>query len=266
MTHTFYKYEGTGNDFIIIDDRDSSFPIDNNSLIKSVCERRKGIGADGLILLKKFPLHDFEMIYYNADGFEGSLCGNGSRCVIAFAQKLGIIDKVAHFQASDGVHSGQILSYDEHTQKSMVEFEMKDTIVPSMENNALFVDTGSPHHVEFRAAIDQIDVQNEGRKIRYAEPYGKKGANVNFVEVQTEGIRLRTYERGVEDETLSCGTGVVAAAIAAVNSEKVSDAGFVHVSTRGGELKVCYTRISNEFKLIKLIGPVSFVFNGSIDV
>ncbi|HNQ12331.1 MAG TPA: diaminopimelate epimerase [Bacteroidia bacterium] len=266
MEIQFYKYEGTGNDFVIIDDRSSLFPVRNHALVKKLCNRRTGIGADGLILIKEFPLFDFEMIYYNADGFEGSFCGNGSRCIVAFAHKLGLIQSEASFKAADGTHKAKIISYDSKSDKAEIEVEMKSAFPKLLNESAAFIDTGSPHHIEFCNDVNQINVVEEGRRIRYSDPYGKAGANVNFVQAVPGGISIRTYERGVEDETLSCGTGVVGSALASVNAGFVNDSGMVIVNTQGGILKVAYTQLNNSFDKIKLIGPVSLVFSGKIEI
>jgi len=251
----FYKYHGTGNDFIMIDNRDLWFPKEKK-LIANLCQRHLGIGADGLILLENFKEADFRMIYYNADGCEGTMCGNGGRCVVSFAKFLKIIESETKFISSDGFHNAEIsgevvklkmIDVQEITQISDCEFE-------------LF--TGSPHYVKFVENIDCLEVFHEGRKIRNAYPHG---INVNFVEKISFGkIFVRTYERGVEDETFSCGTGVTASALIYMlkNSEKFPAE--IHVETRGGNLKVYAENFNNQFKNIWLEGAAIKVFEGKI--
>ncbi|MDO1500223.1 diaminopimelate epimerase [Winogradskyella maritima] len=257
MTHTFYKYQGTGNDFVIIDNRSLKFDKNNAKMIAHLCDRRFGIGADGLILLEDHKTADFTMVYYNADGNESSMCGNGGRCIVAFANFLGLNKSEAKFEAIDGMHKAII-------RDGLVHLQMQNVSVIETFDNHQFLDTGSPHHVELVSEIQNCDVKGKGRSIRYGEPYNEAGANVNFVEqVSEDTFAVRTYERGVEDETLSCGTGVTAVALAMHASNKFNgDA--VNLKVQGGELKVSFTKTKNGYENIWLIGPATQVFKGEI--
>jgi diaminopimelate epimerase len=257
MELKFYKYQGTGNDFVVIDNRDLLFDNKNFDLVRKLCNRRFGIGADGLILIQNHPDYDFEMVYYNADASQ-SMCGNGSRCAIHFANFLGIIKEKTHFLAIDGPHDAMI-------KDGLVHLKMNDVEQVTCMAQDLFINTGSPHYVAFVEDIDNYNVFQEGRKIRNSEPFGKAGTNVNFVKI-TNGneIFVRTYERGVEDETLSCGTGVTAASLAASYQQLKSP---VKVKTLGGELQVAFEKKENDqFKNIFLIGPAQMVFEGIIHI
>jgi diaminopimelate epimerase len=254
MEIQFYKYQGTGNDFIILDNRDGKYNLLNEADIKKMCDRKFGIGADGIILLESTEGYDFRMKYHNADGKEGSMCGNGGRCLVQFARDKGIIKDNYYFIATDGPHEGTI------QENGLVRLKMKDVndIVSSAGNCTL--NTGSPHYIHWVNTLDGYDVFTEGRNIRYNENFKHEGINVNFVKKEEDGIRVRTYERGVEDETLSCGTGVTAAAIA--SSEKMG-LQQVNVKVEGGTLAVSFNRIGEkEFKDVWLIGAVTFVFTG----
>ena len=261
MKLSFYKYQGTGNDFIMVDNRISVLSKNDTNLIRFLCDRRFGIGADGLILLENpdDPRDDFKMVYFNSDGNESSMCGNGGRCLVAFAKFLGIISDKAAFTAIDGFHEAVI-------EKELVGLKMVDVEGVDKNGNALFLNTGSPHHVIFSDAVETLDVKKEGAAIRYSEAYNSKGGtNVNFVApVDTNTFKVRTYERGVEDETLSCGTGVTAVALAAHASGKTS-ASTVHLSTPGGELSVRFTSEGNSYTDIWLTGPAKMVFKGEIE-
>jgi len=264
MRIEFFKYQATGNDFIIIDDRSRLFDIDNNSLIQTICHRRFGVGADGLILYRNSAEADFEMIYYNADGYMGSMCGNGGRCITAFATELSKGKTQFRFQAFDGIHKSSILSL---TDKGfLVELEMKDVPEPSLHHEDYLVDTGSPHYVRFVDDVTSVLVSTEGRLIRNSGPFIREGVNVNFVEPHQNQISVRTYERGVEDETLSCGTGVTASAIAAFQAGIIKQQE-IDVSTRGGNLTVRFEPSElNGFANVFLIGEAALVFKGEIDV
>lgn len=257
-TQRFYKYQATGNDFILIDDRDLNFPTDL-SLVSALCDRRFGIGSDGLILIQPHETTDFNMVFYNPDGSQ-SLCGNGSRCAVVFAQYLGIIGTECQFMAYDGVHEASILS------DSTVRLHMQNVQdVRSMEDGML-IDTGSPHLIQYVDAIDATDVVAEGRKIRYNETFREDGVNVNFISKSNPStIKVRTYERGVENETLSCGTGVTAAALAASMQDMESP---INIHTRGGQLQVEFLREegTGHFSEVYLIGPAKYVFSGEIEV
>lgn len=251
----FYKYQGTGNDFVVIDNRRQIFNKNNTKRIAQICDRRFGVGADGLILLEKDPFLDFKMVYFNSDGNESSMCGNGGRCITAFANFLGIIDSEASFTAIDGRHDAKI-------KEETVYLKMQDVeSVDSFETH-LFLDTGSPHHVQMSPNLKNLDVKLFGAKIRYGSPYGENGSNVNFVEAVSDDIfGVRTYERGVEDETLSCGTGVTAVALAMHHSGK-SRSNSISLQTQGGELRVEFEPTNGGYKDIWLIGPAVQVFKG----
>lgn len=271
MAIEFYKYQGTGNDFIIIDDRGHTvFPgkEPQREQIAFLCNRHFGVGADGLILLRHSDEYDFAMTYYNADGAEGSMCGNGGRCVVAFARQLSITGNEIVFSAVDGLHRARLLASD--GKQSVVSLQLHDVALPEQSNDDLIIDTGSPHLVIFSSQADQINVAEEGRLIRFSEPYTETGINVNFVEVvQDDTLFVRTYERGVEQETLSCGTGVTAASLAAWLHNIRNIGNLYNIKTRGGTLKVSFTPPDDKkalFSEIWLTGPASFVFKGVIDV
>lgn len=255
----FYKYQGAGNDFVMIDDRNSDFKADRNK-IAQICDRNFGIGADGLILLQNHSSLDFQMVYFNSDGNQSSMCGNGGRCIVRFAQDLGIVDTRAEFMAIDGAHEALIT-------QNVIELKMCNVESVQKFDSHLFLNTGSPHHVEFVQQVDKVDVKNKGAEIRYGSAYFNEGSNVNFVEVLSDGfLKIRTYERGVEDETLACGTGVTAAAIAAYETEKVN-INEIKVQTLGGILKVRFEKNSSDgYENIWLCGPAEFVFEGEINI
>lgn len=255
----FDKYQGTGNDFIIIDNRDLLFPKTNISLIKEFCDRRFGIGSDGLILLENSEEVDFNMVYFNADGNEGTMCGNGGRCIVAFANKLGIISKNTTFNAIDGLHYATI-------DHNIVNLQMTDVTNIEVFENHSFLNTGSPHHVIFCDSVEDLNVKELGSKIRNGAPYFKEGTNVNFVkQISEDSFKVRTYERGVEDETLACGTGVTAVAIAAHQINKtVSNS--IKLKVLGGNLEVSFEKDGNSYKNVFLKGPAQFVFEGNITI
>lgn len=256
MLIEFYKYQGTGNDFIIIDDRESTFDISDNKLIAALCERRMGIGADGLILLRNHPSLDFEMIYFNSDGNQSTMCGNGGRCIIDFATMLEIIKTETTFMAIDGEHKGQFLG-------DTIALQMQDVAEIVGEGDGLVLDTGSPHYIEMVDDLQYIDVNKEGRRIRNSAPFKKEGINVNFVQDSAE-LEVRTYERGVEGETLSCGTGVVATALAMHYANCIVE-NLVNVNTKGGELTVSFEEFNGGYKNIWLSGDASMVFAGEFE-
>ncbi len=259
MLLEFYKYQGTGNDFIIIDNRQTQCLLSNEQ-VKFLCNRHFGIGADGLMLLENEVSFDFKMIYFNSDGHLSSMCGNGGRCITAFAKHLGIVTDKARFFAVDGPHDALI-------NNGQISLKMKDVKNAETGPDYFFMDTGSPHYIKFVNDVNKMDVVTEGKKIRYSEAYREEGTNVNFVEKLDDGIFVRTYERGVEDETLSCGTGVTASALAA-SMKGICDAkNYCKIKTRGGELNVKFERVlSHSFYNIWLEGPAQFVFKGSIDI
>lgn len=259
MELTFYKYQGTGNDFVIIDNRDLSFPRENTQLVNFLCDRRFGIGADGLMLLNPSATHDFTMVYYNADGTESTMCGNGGRCLVAFAHQLGIFDKQTYFDAIDGLHFAEY-------ENGITNLQMIDVDVIEKHNDHYFLNTGSPHHVQLVENIQNYNVKENGARIRYGAPYFEKGSNVNFVEpINHNSVRVRTYERGVEDETLACGTGVTAVAIAMYEQQIVNETK-INITVEGGQLEVCFEPTNNGYKNVFLKGPATFVFKGVINI
>ena len=256
MTVEFFKYQGTGNDFIIIDNRLDIIDKNDTKRIKELCDRRFGIGADGFILLENDEFSDFKMVYFNSDGNLSSMCGNGGRCITAFAKFLNIIDNTTCFSAVDGLHDATI-------EDSVVSLKMQNVKTVKAFDSHLFLDTGSPHHIQMVEGLKDIDVKSEGSKIRYAKPYGEIGSNVNFVEtLSKDSFAVRTYERGVEDETLSCGTGVTAVALAMHAAKKTQET-TVTLKTEGGELDVRYKPTQAAYDEIWLIGPAIQVFKGS---
>ena len=255
----FTKYQGTGNDFIIIDDRDEQFLINDTTLIAHMCDRKFGIGADGLILLRNHVDYDFHMIYFNADGRESSMCGNGGRCIVAFAHQLQIIDNQTVFVAIDGLHEARI-------KDEIVELKMSDVHQTNSGEGFYTLDTGSPHYIKFVDSVAEVDVFTEGKTIRNSEPFKAAGINVNFVENTANGIRVATYERGVEDETLSCGTGVTAAALAYYLENGYSAGHAVPVETKGGNLEVRFQPNGEGFSEIWLCGAAVRVFEGTINI
>ena len=257
MNIPFCKYQGTGNDFVMIDQRDQQYiNSDDHETIAKICDRKFGIGADGLILLENLEGHDFNMIYFNADGRQSSMCGNGGRCITAFANELRIVSQQAKFNAIDGLHLSMILNDGD------VSLQMQDVTDIAFENDHYVLNTGSPHFVAFVEDVDDIDVKVLGANIRYSAKYKDEGINVNFVEESEEGLIVATYERGVEDETLSCGTGVTAAALAFAKKNKVKDV--VNIQTKGGHLKVSFeTEDFVKFENIFLIGKAEKVFEGT---
>lgn len=260
MILTFYKYQGTGNDFVIIDNRTSIVSKNNTRLIARLCDRKFGIGADGLMLLElpENEEDDFTMVYFNADGNESSMCGNGGRCLVAFAAFLGVIENKATFTAIDGKHKAEI-------KDGLVYLQMQDVSVIKHHESHSFLDTGSPHHVIMVEGLPDFDVATVGREIRNGAPYFKTGSNVNFVEkIEEDMFAVRTYERGVEDETLSCGTGVTAVALT-MHAKKQTDKEEVSIQSLGGELSVTFQKTEEGYKDIFLIGPAEQVFKGEIE-
>jgi diaminopimelate epimerase len=257
----FYKYQGTGNDFVMLDGRSKKFVLPSEKQINQLCHRQFGIGADGLIVICKSKKADFEMLYFNADGKPGSMCGNGGRCAIAFAKELGLIKTKTQFLAYDGAHEGAI------DNKGAVTIRMSDVKGISKEGQDFELNTGSPHYIIFKKEIYKLDVFSEGQKIRYNKVYSDKGINVNFVDIRKNDLYVRTYERGVENETLSCGTGVTAAAIAFANLEKKKKNYTIKIQTLGGNLKVSFkTKDHNLFTEIQLTGPATQVYQGQINI
>jgi diaminopimelate epimerase len=261
MKIQFHKYQGTGNDFVILDNRKKEYPSLTASHIRHICDRRFGIGGDGLMLLNEKNGFDFEMKYFNADGRESSMCGNGGRCLVKFAYELGIHRNVYHFTAVDGLHEAEI------DTDGTVSLKMQDVSKVSKFHGDYLLNTGSPHYVKMVTDVMNTDVFKKGRDIRYSKDFEKEGINVNFVEQlpDEDKILVRTYERGVEDETFSCGTGVTAAAIVCYHNEN----GFndVQVKTLGGTLTVEFDRIDDShYNNVWLSGPADKVFDGTIEL
>ena len=255
-TIEFYKYQGTGNDFVMIDNRDLTFPKDTET-IKNLCDRRFGIGGDGLILLEDGKNVDFTMVYYNSDGNESTMCGNGGRCLVAFAHFLDVFEEKCTFNAIDGLHEAEI-------KNGIVKLKMIDVdrILQDGENSVL--NTGSPHFVQFVKDLNQYKVYQHGNEIRNSATYQKEGINVNFVEqISDDEIFVRTYERGVEDETFSCGTGATAAALVFLQDKSQKA---VQVKVLGGKLKVYADKQGNSYHNIWLEGPAKQVFKGKINI
>ena len=260
MKLPFFKYQGTGNDFVMIDNREGKFPKNDTKLIGRLCDRRFGIGADGLILLEMEAGYDFRMVYYNSDGNPSSMCGNGGRCLVAFAKSLGLIQNEASFLATDGPHYATV------NQDGIVSLQMKDVDTVKITPDFVFLDTGSPHHIQLVDDLKTIDVKGEGAQIRYSELYGEKGSNVNFVSQDSEKeFSVRTYERGVEDETLSCGTGATAVALAMKALGK-TQSNSIGLNVEGGKLQVSFTPIQGRFTNVFLTGPATFVFKGETEI
>ncbi len=255
MVLQFFKYQGTGNDFVVVDNRLDFFPKDDLKLISKLCDRRFGIGGDGLILLENDTASDFRMVYYNADGSK-SMCGNGGRCAVAFAHYLGIIGTETTFNAIDGLHFATL-------EGDIVNLKMNNVTDIKEKPAYSFLDTGSPHHVQLVENLEGLNVKIEGAKLRYGI-YGKSGSNINFVEPsEDQSFNVRTYERGVEDETLSCGTGVTAVAIAMHKQGKTAS-NQVDINTPGGKLAISFEQQNGSYTDIYLKGPAKLVFKGEV--
>ncbi|MDB4835045.1 diaminopimelate epimerase [Cyclobacteriaceae bacterium] len=259
MNIQFYKYQGTGNDFVMIDDRSSTFDAGNHELVARLCDRKFGVGGDGLILVREHADYDFEMIYFNADGYEGSMCGNGGRACVRFAHDLGIIGDQTTFIAVDGEHEASVTP-------EVISLKMIDVERVEQGTDFYYMDTGSPHYVEFlEENLSKTDVVTKGKAVRYNDRFKLEGTNVNFVEkVSDSSLFVRTYERGVEDETLSCGTGVTACVLA---SSYLGYQSPVDVKVLGGDIQISFDKLSGEkFTNIYLTGPAEKVFEGTIEV
>ncbi len=261
MKIIFEKYHGTGNDFIVIDDRKGNIKLSKDN-ITSLCHRRYGIGADGLMLLQESRTHDFKMTYFNADGNEGSLCGNGGRCIVYFAKQKGLISSETKFEAIDGVHQAHILFSKE--KEGIVSLKMADVQKIEKYDDDYFLNTGSPHYVKIVENIDSIDANDRGKRIRWDSRFQPEGTNVNFVMIKDDQLVVRTFERGVENLTLACGTGVVASSIvAAERSANQFDDYFI--KTDGGDLKVKFKKKNQVYSDIWLEGPVVKVYEGIVE-
>lgn len=257
MRLAFYKYQGTGNDFILVDDRKKKLGNYPDEFVQKLCDRRLGIGADGFIVLRGHEEHDFEMIYHNADGSQ-SLCGNGSRCAVHLAQQLGMIDQQAYFLTTDGTHQA-------HIKDDLIHVSMHDVTEVKHLPAGYWLNTGSPHYVTWVKDLNNLNVHQRGQQIRNSKPFQKEGINVNFVKRKDDGtLAMRTYERGVETETLSCGTGATAAALVASLEGSTSP---VSIDAQGGQLQVSFTRKSAQhFQDIYLTGPARQVYQGTIEI
>jgi len=262
MKIPFSKYQGTGNDFVMVDNRAHAFPSGDFALVKKLCDRRFGIGADGLILLDEKSDGTLQMTYFNSDGNPGTMCGNGGRCFAAFARQCGVPGDELTFEAADGIHLAIFTSLNPLT----VKMSMGEVVAVEKEPDYLFLDTGSPHVVKFVSHVANYEVQREGRAIRNSERFKAKGTNVNFVQAAPDHLVVRTYERGVEDETYSCGTGVTASVLAAAFASLIRNSGPCAVHTPGGKLKVYFSKNGSGFKDVWLEGEATFVFHGEVDV
>jgi diaminopimelate epimerase len=257
----FSKYQGTGNDFVMIDQRAKQYLTKTDTgIINRICDRKFGIGADGLILLQNKVGYDFEMIYFNADGSESSMCGNGGRCITAFANQIGMNKENYRYLAIDGSHDAIVKSNE-------VSLKMSDVLEIEQGDGYYLLNTGSPHYIIFTEDVSDLNIVEAGQGIRYSKRFHKEGVNVNFVEIKNENtIEVATYERGVEDETLSCGTGVTAAAIC-FNLLKYNNLSHVNIHTKGGNLSVNFDKLNdNHFQNIWLNGPATLVFEGNINL
>ena len=262
MEFEFWKYQGNGNDFMIVDERAGGHQLTTEQ-IRNLCDRHFGIGSDGLIIVNESKVADFEMRYYNADGHLSSMCGNGGRCVALFAYLMGIAPKEMAFEAFDGVHKAIIEEELSKGKKHAVSLQMADVSGVDRNENFYFLDTGSPHYVEFVENLAEMDVFKEGRVTRFSERFSPEGTNVNFVELKDNRLFVRTYERGVEDETLSCGTGVIASAIAAFLETGRKN---FQIQTTGGTFSVKFKHQNEEFTDVWLHGPAEMVFKGVVTV
>lgn len=260
MEVTFHKYQGTGNDFIILDNRNGRYNELHQLQISFMCNRKFGIGADGLMLFNQAAPADFHMVYYNADGRVGSMCGNGGRCMIQFAARLYPGKKSFHFEAPDGLHQGSI------QEDGTVCIDMKPVSGVEYAEQYTVLNTGSPHYIQAVKDVAAADVFQTGRALQQSEAFRNQGINVNFVQrLGDHSISVRTYERGVEDETLSCGTGVTAAALTLPGL--TLGAHEIEVETPGGNLKVRFIKENDQnFSSIFLCGPATFVFSGQINL
>jgi diaminopimelate epimerase len=265
---SFSKYQATGNDFVLIDNRSGEYAFSVEQ-IKLICHRKFGIGADGLMLIEKHPELDFNLVYFNSDGSQ-SLCGNGCRAAVRMAASLGMVNGRTKFNAYDGIHEAELFPDD------IVKLKMSDVAGIKVHGEDLYLNTGSPHYIRFISAIEDYPVFEEGRKVRYHEHFQPGGTNANFVEpLADNAIFVRTYERGVENETLSCGTGVVAAALASSTRGYSSP---VNIGTLGGPLTVQFKTSHNDptaasggqpgrsFSDIFLIGPAKLVYQGTMEL
>ncbi|MCU0360084.1 MAG: diaminopimelate epimerase [Bacteroidia bacterium] len=260
MVVQFHKFQGTGNDFVMLDNRKGQLQL-TEAQLKFLCSRRFGIGADGLILIELEPGADFKMVYYNSNGKPSSMCGNGGRCIVAYANQLGMIQDKTKFIATDGLHEAVLLP------DNLVSLKMADVRLVEKHSDYYFLNTGSPHVVKFTDSLEQFPVIEEARKIRYNDRFTEAGTNVNFIQKHNDALFVRTYERGVEDETYSCGTGVTAAALVASLEGLATSKNYCDIATLGGKLKVSFEKVLDQnFYNIWLTGPAEFVFRGEIEL
>ena len=262
MEIEFYKYQGAGNDFVIIDDREEQFDRSNTKLVKFLCDRRFGVGADGLMLVRNKKGFDFEMVYYNSDGNESSMCGNGGRCIVAFAKKISVVGESCCFLAVDGPHEANLIDTEHGEWVSLKMIDVEDI---EKGPGYCYMDTGSPHYVAFESNLKKFDIIEKARAIRYNSRFREEGTNVNFISLEDNQLHIRTYERGVEDETLACGTGVTAAVLAAHATGQFKG-NQLDVKAQGGSLKVKFEQSSKGYQNIWLEGPAEHVFKGVIHV
>jgi diaminopimelate epimerase len=257
---SFYKYHGAGNDFVMLDNRAGEYSNLTQENIAFLCDRHFGVGSDGLIMLESSYESDFFMRYFNSDGSESTMCGNGGRCIVLFAFHLGLIEKKTRFTAIDGQHEATLID------NEIIRLKMSNCKLPEKLNSTMFrINTGSPHLVIFTDRVGELDVKTLGKKWRYEKSISEDGVNVNFCEIVNNDVLIRTYERGVEDETLACGTGCVASAISAVVSEQISGNFPIHLQTKGGVLMVDFS-MQDEIREIYLTGPAKKVFEGIAEI
>lgn len=259
MEIPFFKFHGALNDFVVLDGRSQQVPKPSTELVQRLCDRRGGVGADGVIVLQA-EAETLRMVYFNSDGKEGSMCGNGGRCFAAFARMLGLAGERVDFEAYDGPHRADVL--ESNNNQYTVQLEMADVNGVEQLNDCMVLDTGSPHYITFVDDVDAVDVFNEGKSIRYSERFAKDGINVNFVQPTSGALHIRTYERGVEAETMACGTGSVAAAIAAYESGLAPSSNNIIIQTCGGQLQVAFEKKDGAYHHVTLTGPAEFVFKG----
>jgi diaminopimelate epimerase len=260
MKIEFQKYQGTGNDFILLDNLEGHYSSLTLSQIQFLCDRKFGIGADGLIKINANANSDFEVEYFNSDGSK-SFCGNGARCAVAFAETLGFSISETQFLAIDGLHTAR-------KKGDLIALNMADVKHVQTAEKDFILHTGSPHYVKFVSDLSSKNIYTTGREIRYSEQFLKDGINVNLVEMQSDGsLKIATYERGVENETLSCGTGATACALVSSLMHNQTGSNSIKVAVKGGELQVNFINKENaEFSEIQLIGPAVFVFKGEMNV
>lgn len=261
MRLIFSKYQGAGNDFILVDNRKLTFDHGRPEIIAKLCDRRFGIGGDGIMFLQEKEGYDFEMVYYNSDGNPSSMCGNGGRCIVAFAKDLGIIENETSFLAVDGPHYAKISE-----SGYWVSLQMIDVHRISQDEEAFVLNTGSPHYVTCTSNLENKDVYKEGRAVRYNETYAVEGINVNFVEDLGDKYFVRTYERGVEDETYACGTGVTAVALAMAKRRGQLGEINTPIKVLGGDMNIRFNYDGESFTNIFLEGPAKYVFRGEIEL